>query len=295
MSVIASLLLWLTTAALADDAAKSFTLADGTVVTGVVIDEGEKAFLVRTASGTVRVVIADVVGVGASPPVPPVSRETHEPIPAPKPTFDGYTFSSADGRTRYERERLVMEWFDPRLQSWSSNSVGVGLTSGSLGVGIGHSSGTGTESLGERAYRISSGEGVVLVDVPASGTQDVRRLFEFVGRIDAYEKYGDWVGLDADAYRRADARKRASKGLAIAAAATFGVGLVVGVGGAANGNNRPLAMLEPEGSSAHSRSAFRLWPWPRECRNRSKNATSSPTSGPTNPSSRTPAHGTTRF
>ena len=101
--IAALVALCLTTVVFASEGDKSYQLQDGSVVSGLVIDEGESGYLVRTNEGTtVRVPYADIVAVttlelgsdpvGASPQAAPAGPDL-SPIAISNPVYGRYTRS----------------------------------------------------------------------------------------------------------------------------------------------------------------------------------------------------------
>ena len=206
---------------------KSFTLTNGRVVVGEVVDEGESAFLIRGADGEVlRIPYAElrsVIVVGAG--------ESETPSAAAAPRFasgDAFFFEDREQKARYEVRRIQLEVLDASSGSWYAQSYALPSV-GTLGVGVSSAGGRYVSSVVAQ-YRMSTGEGLVLTTVVGGYLADAQKLFGFMGMDDAFLTHQRTVGVPR--HERAPAARR--KGSFILAAtggftiALVGAGMMLG-------------------------------------------------------------------
>ena len=156
-------------------------------------------------------------------------------------SVDGFTFRSEERRAQYEDERLVAEVFDVRTSSWSEYSSGVAVATGidgtSLVVAGGNSKTTGyAREHYEKQYQIVTGDGRVLLSFMDGLAFSARRFFTHIGRVEAYEEHGEWVGSDEELAR---VKGHRTLGLQVGLAGLSGIPLGIG-----------LALLDKKGSIA---------------------------------------------
>lgn len=225
MTFSALLLSVITSGAFAADAPnKDFVLNDGTHVVGVVIDEGESGYLVRTASGTVRIAYVDIAGSSIVAPgaIPAIAQGPPSapppPVPAVYVSSDGFQFPSAESMATYEIRHCKLDVLDARSGSWQQQGV---TRIAPITGGPTTSSATGqfVDSVVAQ-YRVSTGEGVVLATFSGPMLYQSKHLFEYLGRMDAWNAHSHHEGADEDVRHAHRVMEGASAGVVAAGVIT---------------------------------------------------------------------------
>lgn len=194
----------------ASDDTKVFQLNNGTAVIGVVVDESDTAYIVRTTDGETKRIeygsIAEVYRVEDASSSGASGRGTNSPLVSD----DGFSFSSARDRDKYEKQRLLIESYNRTQGTWSSQttsrssgaSANVGrmassaidrLTGTNIDIDLELSGSGGTSDTTNnynerqvREYKITTGDGIVLSEFNGTRALDPRRVLDYLGKRELY-------------------------------------------------------------------------------------------------------------
>ncbi|MDP2315195.1 MAG: hypothetical protein Q8P41_20010 [Pseudomonadota bacterium] len=193
---------------------RTFVLTDGSEVVGDVIDEGETAYLVRTRTGVVRVLLIEISD---------VRRGTEPGVGTVHISKEGFAFPSAQGKAEYDASRLELQVLDSRHGSW-----GALTTQSSARGGVTSSSQTGTHvDLVVPQYRIATGEGVVLADFTGEWLNSGKRLFAYLGESADFQRHGHFEGAQESDIRKARIRRTSAWLLVLGGTVVAGAGAAV--------------------------------------------------------------------
>lgn len=216
----------------AEPPTKDFALNDGTHVVGVVIDEGESGYLVRTPTGTVRVAYTNIVGTALVTPGAAQAGPQAAPAPVPVPALptafvsaDGFRFPTAEAMATYEIKRCKLDVLDARSGTWQQQ----GETKIAPLVG-GPTTSSATGQFVDKVvaqYRISTGEGVVLATFSGPMLYQSKRLFQYLGRLDDWNAHSHREGADEDVRHAHKVMEGASAGVIAAGVITSVVAVAV--------------------------------------------------------------------